>query len=344
MKFNFWAIVVLIGTMLLVGCEPKVPSGTGEGESDKDVKNIYSVRHPSYAEVDGKCYILLYMFTEGLSLDLRSYEYVGSGDVIQMLISASEIKDEFVVNKRFNVQDAKNSLVAGVNGADGYQGTFLSQYVDGERLEGGRLCVVDGFVEFEGDKEAAKIYAEFILENGETRYYSYEGPFVIAEEGDAVHFLEPRESKEIEITFDSYELLNAGFVDYGNEIVDTCEIGYIRLSNGEWSFDTYLYCEIGTAENMFGTYTIEKSEDALLYKPGTAQSASGSAYLEDVFGAVLELESSKNEDGFYTLLYYIQSGTIEITEKGIVLDAYSYYGSHIKAKYEGEIKPIYEPI
>ena len=44
-----------------------------------------------------------------------------------------------------------------------------------------------------------------------------------------------------------------------------------------------------------------------------------------------------SEEGYYTTSYYVVSGTVVIAEDGVTVDVMTYYGSKIRATYEGEV-------
>lgn len=136
---------------------------------------------------------------------------------------------------------------------------------------------------------------------------------------------EPTTAGEYEVTFDVCQILNNGNIyNTGSDYIE------VYLNGLEWIASFDLFAPLSSGENIYGTYTIV----ADTYDEWCGVPSSGG---DDYGDTPSFFGTDFTEEGYYTIAYYVVSGSVVIAKDAVNIDVVTHYGSKIKASYKGDV-------
>ena len=282
----------------------------------------------------------------GEGLELVDGEPMGSGILVTLEIFPTEVEGNFPIGEFVFAADAEDGYAwagweydAGPDyGLDEGilimpQGSFVYVVENGEPVE--IKYIVSGKITISGASSAAEVLVDATFADGSQANYSYEGELMFEDydelggegsgEGEYTYDWEPTVAEEFDVTFDYCQIFNNGNLYNTNS-------DYIELYlNGlEWYGEYDLFAPLNSGADAFGTYNIVVDK----YDEWCGVPSSGG---DDYGDTPSFFGTNFSEEGYYTTSYYVVSGTVVIAEDGVTVDVMTYYGSKIRATYEGEV-------
>ncbi len=285
---------------------------------------------------------------EGVSLNSTGDGFTGTGLVVDINLNAYDNNNLFPTtgDYPFTEETARGTATKGywhdlgleLTGIPGEvfvpSGTVVRDIVEG--LIDSAYLVVDGKISVEGTAENAKFTMDFVMEDGSRRKFLFEGSLgevydstAEPDESDPNEGLdytyEPTEVSQITSTLTEVSMKNYGDFEYiGKDVI------YVSSIGPEYGANMKLYAPLGTT-SPYGTYKVLPNPDdddfVCIASPG------GDPYTDEPSYVYGGLDAS----GDYSFAYYMISGTVTISESGIVIDFVSYNGSFVKLTYDSEI-------
>ena len=368
--FFYLFLVLVFGSMFLVSCEPKtdVDSNKDQTEQPKDSTDVVPDESKDSTDVNedysratklsslyDAYYSNLYVdgvsndywmsfATDGLEVD-EEYIY-GTGEFVYLEVFPKTVENYFPVGKFPLAEDAKDGYAwagweydAGVDA--GYeaglylvpQGCFAYVFEDDELIE--TKYMVSGYIEIKGTSSDAEVFADVTFADGTKSTYYYKGKLKFEDYdnlsgggGDDYDYnfdYEPTVAEDFDITMDICQILNYGdYYSTGSDFVE------LYLDGTEWLGVFDLFAPLNSGADVYGTYNIVADE----YDAWTGVPSSGG---DDYGDTPSFFGTGFTEDGYYTVAYYVVSGSVVIAEDGVTVDATTYYGSKIRASYVGDV-------
>ena len=345
MKKIYSLFVALVAcAMLFVACEPG-----GVSSKDKENATQMTTLHDafySHQYVDGVSNDFWMSFTtEDLEMTADGTAAYGTGDFVYLEVFPKTVENNFPAGKFPLAEDPQDGYAwagwewdfgADMGYEEGYyvipQGCFAYVFEDDEMIA--TKYMVSGYVEVSGTPAEAEVYADVTFDDGSKATYYYSGKLKFANNdeeenpdngtGSLNWDYEPTTAGEYSATFDYCDMNNWG--DYygdGTEYVD------MTLSGTEWYAIFGLCAPLGSGVEAYGTYTVKDG-----YTDWTAVPSPGGDSDYDYASFVA---TGMDENGAYSIAYYVASGTVTVAEDGIKFDVVSHYGSKIKGEYKGTV-------
>ncbi|MBO8439391.1 MAG: hypothetical protein IAC51_01940 [bacterium] len=276
------------------------------------------------------------LYSPELELDVEAHQVLsGTGVIVSLDFIAPSVDEEFMLpggDYKVDTTHAANT-VAGYYVMPGLlpipMGSTVIYYEDGKDVD--MKYVASGTVSLVHDGGAVTLTADVTLDDGSEARWQYAGAMSVTDqrEPDPV---EPTYTFDFELSeavkdtfvFDRIELYNHGAVYNENDYIE----GLMENSETMEFVLLDMYAPAGTTSPVH-TYSIDSTAGVWTCMSSPGGDEYGYDYPTFV-GFNCSMEG-------YSNVYYLRSGSVEVTEDGVTMDAVSYFGSEIHIVYEGDV-------